>query len=89
MSNTHSLSTLPFVKSAEDGAIISLWNVAPSGDWGMDIKTGQTYAQGLVTRMSGSGSTSALFHIAKAMSRSKFSGIECGFFSHIGLAAIS
>jgi len=83
MTQKHHLTSLPFVKSDESGAITSMWSVAPTGDYETDFQTGSDYAD-MYAQVSGGSPNSALYMISKAMSRSKMGPIEQGFFTRLG-----
>ena len=82
----HSLSSLPFVQTNEDGSIESLWKVRPTGDYDTDFATGKSYAQALIVRIRANQTGGGLYQICKAMPRKQFSTIEIGFYTEIGLA---
>lgn len=82
------LSALPFI--VVEGNEKKLWNVEASGDWSADTATGRQYAAELLNHMATSDNPGLLYHVAKAMGEgSKFTGIECGFFTHLAAAALA
>ncbi|TPI86381.1 hypothetical protein [Mesorhizobium sp. B2-8-9] len=82
------LGALPFI--VVEGNDKKLWNVQASGDWSADTATGRKYAAELLNHMAETDNPGLLYHVAKAMGEGeKFTGIECGFFTHLAAAALA
>lgn len=78
---------LPFIVVA--GNDKQFWSVKATGNWSDDIATGRQYAVELLNHMAESDNPGLLYHVAKAMGEgSRFTGIECGFFTHLAAAAL-
>ncbi len=79
---------LPFV--GEDPDNRSFWKVKPSGDYGVDCRTGEDYALAFLEYSEASGDTCLLPTIVKDMAETmdrKEYGIEVGFLSTLESAA--
>jgi len=85
---THPLTVLPFVQADDAGQVVSMWSVAPTGDWSEDNVAGAAHADALIALMSRTENPTILSHVVKAIAGREWSGLEVGFFHRLATAAI-
>jgi hypothetical protein len=76
---------LPFVKDNSKGDRC-FWNVAPTGDYGVDCEIGHNFALAYLEYLQTPNTTSLMPQILPEMPR-KVTGIEVGFFTMVDHAA--
>jgi hypothetical protein len=82
------MSKPSFFYCDRSGAVKSVWNVQPCGDYEADCKKGNELAREYIEGLRlGTLSPSVLLNVAKQMPKSH-SGIEAGFFHGIAAAAM-
>lgn len=69
---------MDFKKTAEDGSILTWWDVTPTGDHGADCKTGNEYAEQFIDALQSGQALTAFTHIVNGFPK-PLTGIEIGF----------
>lgn len=82
------LKLLPFASHSDDGKLLSMWNVSPSGDYEQDTATGRAHFEALSGAILATGNPLLLSRVVEGQVASgKWTGIEVGFAAAMSEAA--